>query len=123
MGRQEKTTMRLPYDPKPYEVMEVKGAQVTCRRGGKEKKRPKEKIKIVEERSEYLTRGWTNRDTQTEEDTEVEINLTMEEDNPLDNLEGVGHPRPIQIIDEAMDRDDFPGEDETNNVDSEEEFN
>merc|ERR1712059_151974 len=36
--KQERTTVRPPYDPKPYEVTEVKGAQVTCRRGGKEKK-------------------------------------------------------------------------------------
>merc|ERR1712059_198119 len=43
--KQEKTMVRPLYDPKPYEVTEVKGAQVTCRRGGKEKKRQKEKIK------------------------------------------------------------------------------
>merc|ERR1711864_42419 len=88
--KQEKTTVRPPYDPKPYKVTEVKGAQVTCRRGGKEKKRPKEKIKIVEERPEYLTtRGQTYRDTQIDEDIEVEINLTIEEENPRDDVEGV----------------------------------
>merc|ERR1712059_35992 len=114
--KQEKTTVRPLYDPKPYEVTEVKGAQVTCRRGGKEKKRPKEKIKIVEERPEYLTtRGQTHRDTQIDEDTEVEINLTPEEENPWDDVEGVGHPQPIQIIDITDE------ENETNDVDSEEE--
>merc|ERR1712059_179304 len=94
------------------------GAQVTCRRGGKEKKRPKEKIKIVEERPEYLTtRGQIHRDTHTDEDIEVDINLTLEEENPRDDVEGVGHPKLIQNID-IIDE-----EDETNNVDSEEEFN
>merc|ERR1712059_96780 len=116
--RQEKTTVRLPYDPKPYKVTEVKGAQVTCRRGGKEKKRPKEKIKIVEERPEYLTtKSQTHRDTQIDEDTEVEINLTLEEENPRDDVEGVGHSQPIQIIDITDE------ENETNDVDSEEGFN
>ena len=41
--------MKLLYDPKPYIVIGIKGAQITCRRGGKEKRRSKEKIKVVRE--------------------------------------------------------------------------
>ena len=40
--KQEKSMVKPPYDPKPYTVVDVKGAQVTCSRGGKEKKRTKE---------------------------------------------------------------------------------
>ena len=134
--RQEKTTVKPPYDPNPYEVTEVKGAQITCSQGGKEKKRPKEKIKVIEERPEYLRSGGrTIRDIYTEDEIEVEINLNPEEDNPLDNLEGVGHPRPIEII-EIDEEDDGETEAETDdanregvghprreNIDSEEEFN
>ena len=43
----QKTMVKPPYDPKPYTVVDVKGAQVTFSRGGKEKKRTKEKIKVV----------------------------------------------------------------------------
>ena len=35
--RQEKTTVKLPYDPCPYTVTGIKGAQITCQQGGKEK--------------------------------------------------------------------------------------
>ena len=138
--KQEKTTVKLPYDPKPYMVVDVKGAQVTCSRGGKEKKRTKEKIKVVKERPEHLkTGGQTTRDTNTDDDTEmeVEINLNLEEENPqvleVDaeiNLEGVGHPIVIEI-----DNDDtevhaeinMEGVDHPNvmdvNSDGEDEFN
>ena len=72
--KQEKTTVKLPYDPNPYTVVEVKGAQVTCSRGGKEKKRMKEKIKVVKERLEHLNRGGqTTRDTNTNDETEVDF--------------------------------------------------
>ena len=47
--KQEKTTVKLPYNPKPYTVVGVKGAQVTCQRGGEEKKKSQEKIKSENE--------------------------------------------------------------------------
>ena len=37
--KQEKTMLKLPYDPKPYKVVGVKGTQITCQRGGKEKEK------------------------------------------------------------------------------------
>ena len=102
--KQEKMTVKPPYDPNPYKVVEVKGAQVTCSRGGKEKKRTKEKIKVVKERPEYLKQGGqTTRDVYTDYETEVEINLNVEEENPRDNLEGVGHPRIVEVIEISDD--------------------
>ena len=96
--------MKPPYDPNPYKVVEVKGAQITCSRGGKEKKRTKEKIKVIKERPEYLrTGGQIIRDICTEEETEVEINLNMEEENPQDDLEGEGHPRIVEVIEISDD--------------------
>ena len=104
--KQEKTMEKPPYDPNPYKVVEVKGAQITCSRGGKEKKRTKEKIKVIKERLEYLRQGdQTIRDIHTYEETEVEINLNLEEENPRDHLEGVGHPRLIELIEISEDDD------------------
>ena len=68
--KQEKTTVKPPYDPNPYKVVEVKGAQITCSRGGKEKKRMKEKIKVIKERLEYLRPGGQIiRDVHKDEET------------------------------------------------------
>ena len=37
--KQEKTLVKPPYDPKPYRVMGIKGAQITCWGGGNEKEK------------------------------------------------------------------------------------
>ena len=55
--RQEKTVVKLPYDPHLYMVTGVKGAQVTCQSGVKETKRSHEKIKIKETRPRHLENG------------------------------------------------------------------
>ena len=43
--KQENTSVKLLYNQKPYKARNVKGAQTTCRRGGKEKKRSRAEIK------------------------------------------------------------------------------
>ena len=47
--------VKPPYNLKPYTVGGVKGAQITCWRGGKEKKRSQEKIKVVKMRPQHLS--------------------------------------------------------------------
>ena len=76
--KQEKTTVKLPYDPKPYTVGGIKGAQITCQRGGKEKKRSQEKIKVVKMRPQHLryrSETMNTRDTDSDAEDDVEINL------------------------------------------------
>ena len=45
--KQQKTSVKPPFDPKPYTVTEVKGTQVTATRGGKERRRNNVKMKVV----------------------------------------------------------------------------
>ena len=45
--KQKKTSIKPPFDPKPYTITEVKGTQVTARREGQE--RNKVKMKVVKE--------------------------------------------------------------------------
>ena len=52
--KQEKTTIKPPFDPAPYEVTQVKGTQVTARRGGKERIRNMAKVKLLKHRPEHL---------------------------------------------------------------------
>ena len=71
--------MRLPYDPKPYRLMDVKGAQITFRRGEKEKKRSREEIEIVKERPQHLSMQDISMTTRkTDSDKEMERNPDLE---------------------------------------------
>ena len=54
--KQQKTTIKPPYDPKPYLVTEVVGTQITATRAGKETRRNKAKIKVVKDRPVHLQR-------------------------------------------------------------------
>ena len=51
---QRKSTIKPPYDPKPYEVVEMKGTQVVAERGSKRRIRNLGKVKVLTERPEYL---------------------------------------------------------------------
>ena len=53
---QDKSTIRQPFDPNPYEVTKVSHAQVTAERNGRKKVRNMGKCKIVKERPGYLKR-------------------------------------------------------------------
>ena len=52
--RQKKTTTKPPFDPKPYEVKEVKGKRVKAKRDGKVFVRDKNHIKVVPKRAPNL---------------------------------------------------------------------
>ena len=51
---QRKTTVKPPYDPKPYTVQEVKGTQVVVQRGEKTRVRNLGKVKILKQRPDHL---------------------------------------------------------------------
>jgi hypothetical protein len=52
--KQEKTTTKPPWDPKPYKVVEVKGTKITAVRGHKERTRNVEKMKVLKKRINQL---------------------------------------------------------------------
>jgi hypothetical protein len=47
MIKQQKTTVKPPFDPKPFTVTKVKGSQVTAERGSKVRVRNKAKVKLI----------------------------------------------------------------------------
>ena len=102
--KQRKTTVKPPYDPKPYTVVTVQGTQVTARRGAQEKRRNKMKMKIVPNRPDHLQQKQhiSNQNIdQDSDDDEVDINLppstpAPNEDRQQPNQED-GEPRNSDI--------------------------
>ena len=88
--KQQKTSTKPPYDPKPYTVVEVKGTQVTARRGEKERKRNKVKVKVVKERPLHLQPPLTGGH---EEDTDSELDIYLPSDRATQVEQGQG---PVQ---------------------------
>ena len=64
--KQQKTTTKPPFDPKPYQVKEVRGTQITVIRGKQEKVRSKEKVKLLRDRFRHLQGESTEVQTQEE---------------------------------------------------------
>ena len=78
--KQQKTTVKPPFDPKPYCVTDVKGTQVTAVRGRQKKVRNKEKVKLLKDRPKYLQGEVVGLGTDSmedeEDDEDIYINLT-----------------------------------------------
>ena len=76
--KQQKTTTKPPFDPKPYQVKEVRGTQITVVRGKQQKVRSKEKVKLLRDRFKHLQGGST--EVHNQEKRREELN---EEDETL----------------------------------------
>ena len=84
--KQEKTTVKPPFDPKPYVVTEVKGTQVTARRGDRIRVRNKAKVKLVEERPAHLKYRPDKEEKKQEEEEEDEDYIFLQlPTNPVPN--------------------------------------
>ena len=70
--RQTKNTVKPPFDPKAYVVEEVRGAEITARRGKKNVTRNVQKWKGIKERPRYLQQQSRGTGTQDDSDEEVE---------------------------------------------------
>jgi hypothetical protein len=55
--KQQKTTLKPPYDPKPYTVTKVKAAQITAERGSKLRVRDMSRVKLLKKRPMHLRRN------------------------------------------------------------------
>lgn len=69
--KQNKATLKPPYDPTPYEVTQVKGTQIIARRGKGERTRNVDKVKLVRKRPDYL-RPQTGRRKPTQDSSDSE---------------------------------------------------
>ena len=82
MIKQEKTTVKPPFDPKPFTVTKVRGSQVTAERGSKVRVRNKAKVKLIKNRPEHLQKGSKGKleDDASSDDDDDYINLTSVEE-------------------------------------------
>ena len=92
--QQKKTTTKTPWDPEPYVVTEVKGAQVKARKGEIIRTRAKNLVNPVKEKPSYLQRRGRK-----EEKEELHIEISKE---ALERL--VGRPQPGGEQDERSDQ-------------------
>ena len=62
MVKQQKSTTKPPYDPRPYTVTGTKGNKVEMERGdGSKRVRDKNQIKVLKERPQELEPSWNNK--------------------------------------------------------------
>ena len=73
--KQQKTTTKPHFDPKPYVVIKVKGTQVTAVRRTKTRVRNIAKCKLLHIRPTHLIRQKKSLTSDKEYDAEVNINL------------------------------------------------
>ena len=75
--KQQKSSIKPPFDPEPYTVTEVKGTQVTGRGGGKERKWNKVKMKVGKGRPVHLQLRASMGMEDEEEDTDSELDIQL----------------------------------------------
>ena len=75
--KRDKTTLKSPWDPEPYEVVEVKGSKVTAQRGAQHKARAKNHKKVVKEIPDFLRRpgNLKKKTVNTEEEEDLDVNM------------------------------------------------
>ena len=81
--KQQKTTIKPPYDPKPYVVTEVVGTQITATREGKEIRRNKAKVKAVKDRPAHLQYLARKAIQQEYSDSDDDLDIQLETSDPV----------------------------------------
>ena len=76
--QRKKTTTKSPWDPVPYEVEQVKGSEITARRGDEVKRRAKNNVKPVKPRPQFFQapRRMKNQNKE-EEDLEGDLDKIL----------------------------------------------
>ena len=97
--KQQKTTLKPPYDPKPYTVEKVKEAQVTASKGSKVRVRDMSRLKVVKERPEHLQAGRTAQVEETDSEDEDYLDIR--------NL----HPRLPEVQDQEQEEQEVMASD------------
>ena len=74
--QQKKTTIKPPWDPRPFTVVDVHGSKVEGQRGEEVKFRAKNRVKMLKERPEHLKiRNHVREKGGDEEDFDLEVDL------------------------------------------------
>ena len=68
--QKKKTSVTPPWDPQPFEVVDIQGSKIVGQRGEEVKVRAKNNIKVVKERPEYLQVKKRKESREREEDTD-----------------------------------------------------
>ena len=111
--KQNKTTIKPPWNPQPLKVVKVKGTQVTARRGQYERTRNIEKFKILKKRPEALK-------VKKEPKRRVAMDTDDEEEDWLDGYvhHTVEIPARVGEDEEQIDEQAAPQDDGNDNEDS-----
>ena len=81
---QRKTTTKPPFDPKSFEIEEIKGTQIKASRGSKTKVRNMAKVKLLKPRPQHLLRRRTKHQTVQESSDEDWLELLLpQEEQPI----------------------------------------
>ena len=76
--QRKKTTIKSPWDPIPYEVEQIKGSEITARRGEEVKRRAKNNVKLVKPRPKfYQAPQKMKAQNNEEEDLEGDLNKIL----------------------------------------------
>ena len=75
--QRKKTTTKSPWDPIPYEVEQIKGSEVTARRGEEVKRRAKNNVKPVTPRPQFYQASHRKTQNKEEEDLEGDLNKIL----------------------------------------------
>ena len=77
--KQNKSTTRPSFDPKPFHVVKVKGSQLTIKRVNQTRIRDKSHIELVKERPLHLTPSWKQESPvpiSNYKDFDIDVNWT-----------------------------------------------
>ena len=89
--KQNKTTTKPPFDPKPYKVTKVKGNQVTANRFDQTKTRSKSHVKRVNERPAHLRPSWQKHPqiemTNNDSDSDIDLQRILKRFNTEPGLD------------------------------------
>ena len=76
--QRKKTTTKSPWDPIPYKVEQIKGSEITARRGEEVKRRAKNNVKLVKPRPKfYQAPQKMKAQNNEEEDLEGDLNKIL----------------------------------------------
>ena len=109
MIKQQKTTVKPPFDPKPFTVTKVKGSQVTAERGSKVRVRNKAKVKLIKNRPEHLKEASKMM---------IKEDSSNDDDDDYINLRAVQEPEEVRpvVLEPLQDRPERPDMEEVQDL-------
>ena len=111
--QQKKTSIKTPWDPEPFKVLEIHGSKVKAQRGEEIKYRAKNNVKQLKERPDMLKikKRKEIRQVEEEEDLDVDMNKIRVLSDPAlaapaEPLEDAQQPPPLAAAPQAQEAHD-----------------